>query len=337
MNDSSILTICVPTFNRAEHLQASLKSILTQTERNFTLYVLDDASTDSTAEVVSSFNDARIRYVRHEKNRGLYGNMNYALNLPLAKYLAIYHDHDLYCPTIVSKSLTALMKNPCASYVHTGLVTIADDGEVTSQDVRKFAHVTSGPSFMKVIAGSWSSPVMAATVMMRSDIFKHVGGFDDKFGLNCDADLWWELGKYGSVLYLREPLAKIRERTAGMATAKFRWATVEKGTLMREKHVLGSYRNNAFAWLRYIVGREYRLLVFQLRALIKENPAVVSEGWEVILRKGGTTTRVLVGAFQTFSVLRFLLKFVSFAWSQQVVFRRAWRRRMHAFAKDKFS
>ena len=62
------VTVCLPTYNRAHYLREAIESVLSQTFQDFELLICDNASTDETSEVVKSFRDARIRYVRHSRN-----------------------------------------------------------------------------------------------------------------------------------------------------------------------------------------------------------------------------------------------------------------------------
>ncbi len=62
------VTVCVPTYNRADILPYALSSVLNQTYSDFELIVCDDASSDRTAAVVGQWTDSRIRYIRHPQN-----------------------------------------------------------------------------------------------------------------------------------------------------------------------------------------------------------------------------------------------------------------------------
>jgi len=64
------VSVVIPTYNRAHLVGRAIRSVLNQTYQDFEIIVVDDGSTDNTKEVVKSFNDPRIRYIRHEKNRG---------------------------------------------------------------------------------------------------------------------------------------------------------------------------------------------------------------------------------------------------------------------------
>lgn len=89
------LAVYIVTYNRARYLGDSIKSILNQTFKDFTLTILDNCSTDNTKEVVESFKDERIRYIRHKKNIGGIENLTYALNNCKADFISIFHDDDM--------------------------------------------------------------------------------------------------------------------------------------------------------------------------------------------------------------------------------------------------
>ena len=64
------VSIIIPTYNRSHIIGRALQSVLNQTYRDFEVIVADDGSTDGTEAVVKEFNDERIRYIRHEENKG---------------------------------------------------------------------------------------------------------------------------------------------------------------------------------------------------------------------------------------------------------------------------
>ena len=70
------LSICMPTYNGADTIAATLKSILVQNYQNFEIIVNDDGSTDHTEKAVKSFKDKRIKFSRNKKNLGYGDNLN---------------------------------------------------------------------------------------------------------------------------------------------------------------------------------------------------------------------------------------------------------------------
>ena len=147
--------------------------MLAQTFQDWELIVGDDASTDDTGEVVASFSDPRIRYVRHAKNLGIYRNWNALIGLCRGQYIAIYHDHDIYLPTIVEKSCALLDRFPKMTFVHTAIILLDQGHRPISLIVREFDEVTQGKVFQRVQIDN--SCVTAATAMVRRSAYDTAG------------------------------------------------------------------------------------------------------------------------------------------------------------------
>lgn len=127
------LAVYIPTYNRAQFLKESIKSVLSQTFSEFNLYILDNASDDNTREVVGSFDDSRITYIRHEKNIGGLNNINYALDNCKEKYLVIFHDDDIMKSDFLEKEYTFLLKNK-------NVAVVSGQTEVINKNGKKYKH-----------------------------------------------------------------------------------------------------------------------------------------------------------------------------------------------------
>ncbi len=106
------LNVYVLTYNRADLLPETIDSILKQTYPEFSLYILDNCSTDHTAEAVAAIRDERIHYIRQEKNIGGVGNTNFAFDHCDADYFVLFHDDDLMLPDFLEKELSVLENEP---------------------------------------------------------------------------------------------------------------------------------------------------------------------------------------------------------------------------------
>ncbi len=310
------VSICLPTYNRALTLLQTIEAVLAQTFSDWELIVCDDSSSDNTAEVVRSFKDGRIRYCRNEANLGLYPNWNRCIGLASGEYVAIYHDHDIYLPMIVERSVALLERHPTASFVHTALLRI-DDGNVPAMvDIRPFPELMPGKEMMRLLPNGWASPVMAPTAMVRREAYECVGLYDfEGYRLGCDMDMWFRLSRIGDVAYVGEPQVLIRTRKKGQWTARFRWADVKGSLQMRRDHIEQAFGVDearrleyCFSKAKYIVQRDIRLAVFMIRAILLEPPEVVDEGEAVTCAEASRWVRLTARLVKGNTVLKTLLR-----------------------------
>jgi glycosyltransferase involved in cell wall biosynthesis len=123
--NSNLVTVVIPTYNRAALIGETISSVLEQTYENFELLVLDDCSSDNTAEVVRSFKDGRIKYFRHICNIGLVANWTCGVKLASGRYLSILGDDDKYETNFLMRRIEAF-KNAENLVAATGAFTCCD-------------------------------------------------------------------------------------------------------------------------------------------------------------------------------------------------------------------
>jgi len=286
------VSVCIPTYNRATTLGQTIHAVLKQTFQDLELIICDDGSSDHTDDVVDSFHDDRIRYYKNEKNLGLYPNWNRCISLATGKYVAIYHDHDYYLPTIVERSVSLLERYPDASFAHTALL-MADENKLPVRvDIRNLPELMPGVVLRQLLSNSWHSPIMAATAMVRREAYQQVGSYNpDLYGLGCDMNMWFRLADIGDIAYVDEPQVLIQMRRKGDQTATFHWSEVVKSLRMRRDHleqVLGANprMGSWYSWAKYALQRDRRLFTFMVRALLVESPEVIEEGECVVKSEG---------------------------------------------------
>ena len=101
------VSITIPTYNSAGLLSRAIESALAQTYKDIGVLVVDDGSTDATAQVAERYMaaDRRVRYIRHEKNLGVSANKNYCLRQARGEYVLILDADDLLLPDSVQNHL----------------------------------------------------------------------------------------------------------------------------------------------------------------------------------------------------------------------------------------
>lgn len=108
-----LISILVPTYNRAGLIADALQSAIAQTYSNVEIIVVDDASPDDTRGVVAAFAaaDARVRYHRHEVNLGIVGNWRASVEMAKGEFFCILHDDDTIEPTFVEELAAPLISD----------------------------------------------------------------------------------------------------------------------------------------------------------------------------------------------------------------------------------
>ena len=106
------VSVIIPTYGGAEYLGDAIQSVLDQTYTDFELIVVNDASPDHTDEVVGQFNDPRLKYIRHEKNRGVANARKTGISQSSGELIAHLDQDDLFHPEKIRMHVEFLDKNP---------------------------------------------------------------------------------------------------------------------------------------------------------------------------------------------------------------------------------
>lgn len=114
-----LVSVIMPSYNTAEFIEETIKSVLAQTYDNWELIIVDDCSTDNTDEIVAAFlSDARIRYIKNDINSGAAVSRNRALREANGKWIAFLDSDDLWMPEKLEKQI-AFMKEKGYAFSYT--------------------------------------------------------------------------------------------------------------------------------------------------------------------------------------------------------------------------
>lgn len=125
---SPAVTVIVPTYNRPDLIVASIESALAQTFEDFVVLVGDNGGSPLTEGVVRSFDDPRVRYIRHAESLGAQGNWLELIRLAETPLVASLHDDDTWQPTFLEKTVPPLLEDPTLSIAFVDFHCVDDDG-----------------------------------------------------------------------------------------------------------------------------------------------------------------------------------------------------------------
>lgn len=207
MNDK-IVSIIIPTYNRANCIRETITSVLNQTYQNFEIIIIDDGSIDNTKEIIQAFLDERIKYIYQEHNGLPASARNKGLKLAKGEYIAFLDSDDLWFPQKLKIQINFMKENPSILLVATnGLIfTLKPNMKVLS--LKNNIKI----SFKELLQ---NNIIINSSVMMRKNVIQIIGFLDEssvlRYGEDCDYWLRLLNLKNNSILILKDILVKYRD------------------------------------------------------------------------------------------------------------------------------
>jgi glycosyltransferase involved in cell wall biosynthesis len=132
-----LVSIVLPTYNRAHLIKRSIETCLSQTLKDIELIVVNDCSTDNTKEIVETFVaiDARVRLINNEKNLKLPGSLNKGFDIAKGKYFTWTSDDNLYARNALEVLSQTLEEDPTADLVYADYNVIDENDKITGQGI----------------------------------------------------------------------------------------------------------------------------------------------------------------------------------------------------------
>jgi glycosyltransferase involved in cell wall biosynthesis len=198
------VSVVIPTRNRRRLLGQALRSALDQVGVELEVVVVDDGSTDGTADAVESLGDGRVRLVRHQRPLGVAAARNAGAAVARGAWVALLDDDDLWAPDKLRRQLEAASAAG-AGWAYAGVVEVDAEGRLLGGG--------PPPSPEGLLAGLRRRNLMPAgssNVVVRSEAFSESGGFDPRLRHLADWDLWLRLARLGSPACVPAPLVAYR-------------------------------------------------------------------------------------------------------------------------------
>ncbi len=208
------VSVLMPVYNGEAFLGQAIESILQQTFDDFEFIVINDGSTDRSAEVVQLYDDPRIRYFENECNIGLTRSLNRGLSLVRSPYLARMDADDTSLPQRLAKQVHFLDMHHEIGVVGSAVQIIDEHGNIS----RKWEP----PETHEVLR--WClclfTPIAHPTVMMRQEVVKQVGDYCTEMLTAQDHDLWRRLSLVTRLANLPDVLLHLRQHRSNITKVR---------------------------------------------------------------------------------------------------------------------
>ena len=199
------LSVVLPTFNRAHLIGRAIQSVLCQSYRDFELIVVDDGSNDGTDEVVNSIDDSRLRYLRHDTNKGGNAARNTGVKAARAPYVAFQDSDDEWLLDKLEKQM-ALFEKCSRDVVAVYCGSVRFDKGRTSYLPDFSIRNKEGQILKNLLRGNF---VTTQTLIVRYGSIEEAGYFDPELRRLQEWDLVIRLANLGEFRFLDEPLVMI--------------------------------------------------------------------------------------------------------------------------------
>lgn len=209
-----LISVVMSVHNGEKHLGQAIRSILNQSFLNYEFIIIDDASTDSTPDILRSYNDPRISVLRNHSNLGLTKSLNIGIGAARGKYIARMDADDLSIPDRFEHQVALLEAHLSLAVIGSSYYIIDEEGKTTGiMDVPSLPReIESGlPTGNRFGHGS---------VMMRKSCLEEVGGYNEQYIYAQDYDLFLRLAERYDLANIPRPLYAWRNWSQGISTAR---------------------------------------------------------------------------------------------------------------------
>ncbi len=207
-----LVSIIMPAYNCGDYIGIALDSVIAQTYQNWEVIVVDDCSTDNTAEIVKNYmsKDPRIKYYRLDKNSGAAVARNKAIELARGKYIAFLDSDDVWFPEKLSKQI-GFMSQHGYTFTCTSYTKIDEQGNYLNRTIK--ARVKSNYNDILKRSPGNSTVVYNAEVLGKFKI--------PDIRKRNDYVMWLQVIKKAKLLYgIEEPLSCHRIRKGSLSRNK---------------------------------------------------------------------------------------------------------------------
>jgi glycosyltransferase involved in cell wall biosynthesis len=213
------IDVVIPLFNGEKYIIAALRSVENQTLPPTRIIIVDDGSTDRSAELISSYQCRITIQCIHQENRGLSAARNRGIEHCDSDYIAFLDADDEWLPQKLAKQLevfrSAAQEN--LGIVYCDYCTLDEQTSVT--EPAKRGPELRGEIFQRLLGGNLISG-SGSSVLIKRECFTTAGLFDEELTACEDWDMWLRIAASYAFDYVSEPLVKIRKHSGNMQKNK---------------------------------------------------------------------------------------------------------------------
>ncbi len=215
INDDIEVSVIMSVYNGAAFLKSAIESILAQDLVNFEFIIMDDCSTDDSAQIIRSYQDPRIIFIQNTTNLGLTKSLNLGLKVAKGKFIARMDSDDVSRVDRLQTQFNYMKAHPEVWVLGSSATEIDSQGQ--SNNV---IQMPSSPGWIQLLMLLGNNMIHPSVMFDKAKILA-IGGYDENFIYSQDFDLWSRvLQKNGILENLSEPLIQLRYHSQSISATK---------------------------------------------------------------------------------------------------------------------
>lgn len=198
-------SVIIPLYNKAPYVKKSIESVLTQTNQDFELVIIDDGSTDDSFSIARSvLRSCKISYqLIHQDNAGVSSARNHGVAASKGEYLCFLDADDWWAPSFLERINEQIKDYPEAGIYGTNYYCVKNERQSVCVTTAHTGYI----NYCRSYAEKLQMPLWTGAVCIPRRVFNEIGGFRPQLKLGEDFDLWIRISLKYKVAFLNEPLS----------------------------------------------------------------------------------------------------------------------------------
>jgi len=206
-----MVSVTIPVYNAGEAICRAIDSVLAQTFADYEIVVVDDGSTDNTAELVKEYGE-KVKYI-YQENAGESVARNTGVAAAKGKWVAFLDADDEWLPDKLKRQMELLARNPQLRWCATNFAQTDGTRSSPRIGVESLKKALSGRDYIEnffLEAAKGRCHIGAPTVIVDRNVLREVGGFELGRTSGPDQDMWWRIAyRYPKIGFIAKPMAVV--------------------------------------------------------------------------------------------------------------------------------
>ena len=248
---NQLLSVVMPVYNGEKYLKKAIDSILDQTYHNFEFIIINDGSTDRTAQILDNVKDERVQLINQE-NKGLIFSLSYGISIAKGDWIARMDADDISYPNRFEEQL---------KYINNDYAVIGSQANIIDKNDKIYKTTKFELEHDKIISKllKQKPEIIHPSVLINKSKFILTGGYDCKMLHAEDTDLWLRISRIGKIINVNRPLLALRKHEDNISKIKL-------GTSIINSYIslAHHYKSNS---IQVMPDNEYNLLFKEISFL----------------------------------------------------------------------